>query len=81
MQILDNLIILSLPILAFIAGMKLERAHNEDTIDSLLYLVRLHNTPTGQYLPPYQPKRRRRANIGQKFMDVLHANGRATTRL
>lgn len=82
MQILDNFIILTLPVLAFIAGMKVSKSYYMDVIDYMMYLLRLNNVKAGQYAPPPPvPRRRRNANIGQYFMDRLHENGHATQRL
>lgn len=76
MQILDNIIILSLPVLAFIAGKKISDRYNESIISELRYQLRLTLAEKGVgYIAP--PKR----VIGQPFMDKLKENGRATQRL
>lgn len=82
MQILDNFLILSLPVLAFIAGMKVSKSYYMDVIDYSMYLLRLNNVKAGQYAPPPPvPRRHRRVNVGQYFMDKMHENGQATMRL
>ena len=78
MQILDNLIIIILPVIGFIAGKKVADAYNSNTIEELRYLLRLNAAQHGVgYIPP-PVKRRRRNILGQDFMDKLHEVGRAT---
>ena len=78
MQILDNIIILLLPVIAFIAGKKLSDSYHASVIDELQYQLRLiaaqHGVGYVQPPPKKQP-------IGQPFMDKLKTNGRATQRI
>ena len=79
MQILDNLIILILPVLAFLAGKKISDHYNADRILDLQYQLRLLSAQKGVgYIAPPAKKR---APIGQPFMDMLKSNGRATQKL
>ena len=80
MQILDNLIILLLPVLAFLAGKKLSDNYNTAQIRELEFQLRLMAAEKGVgYVAPPQPVRR--VPIGQPFMDKLKEHGRATQRL
>ena len=76
MNILDNIIILLLIVLAFIAGKRISDNYNSRYISELEYLLRMSSAEKGVgYVAPPQQKR---APIGQPFMDRLHQNGRAT---
>ena len=80
MQILDNIIILVLPVLAFIAGKRMSDKYNADKIRELEYMLRLNAAERGVgYIAP-QPVRKY-APIGQEFMDKLRENGRATQKV
>lgn len=78
MQILDNIIILLLPVLAFFAGKRISDNYHASIISELEFQLRLRAAEKGVgYVAP--PPRRR--VIGQEFMDKLRENGRATTTL
>lgn len=80
MQILDNVIILSLPVLAFIAGKIISDRYHERQIQELEYQLRLYAAERGVgYVAP--PVKRKYVPIGQPFMDKLKENGRATQAL
>lgn len=76
MQILDNIIILTLPVLAFIAGKKIADRYNANIIEELRYLLRLNAAQHGVgYVAP--PQKARRVTVGQPFMDRLKETGHA----
>ena len=78
MQILDNILILCLPILAFIAGKRMSDNYNKDRVADLEYQLRLQAAAKGVgYVAP--PKKR--VQIGQPFMDKLKEHGRAIQQL
>ena len=81
MQILDNIIILLLPVLAFIAGKKMSdkyhKAQDEVLTDEIKRLSLIHGIG---YLPPEQPVKKY-VPIGQPFLDKLKENGRAVQKL
>lgn len=80
MQILDNIIILTLPVLAFIAGKKISDSYNRERINDLQYQLRLMAAERGVgYIAP--PPARKRVPIGQPFMDRLKENGRAVQQI
>ena len=80
MQILDNVIILSLPVLAFIAGKIISDRYHERQIQELEYQLRLYAAERGVgYVAP--PVKHKYVPIGQPFMDKLKENGRATQAL
>ena len=80
MQFLDNIIILLLITLAFIAGKKISDRYYKSQIDELDYIVRLQAVEKGVgYVPQQQPKRY--IPIGQPFMDKLKENGRAVQKI
>jgi hypothetical protein len=80
MQILDNVIILSLPVLAFIAGKIISDRYHERQIQELEYQLRLYAAERGVgYVAP--PAKRKYVPIGQPFMDKLKENGHATQAL
>ena len=80
MQIIDNIIILLLPVLAFIAGKKVSDSYNERIISELQYQLRLESAQKGLgYVAP--PAKKQRVPIGQPFMDKLKENGRAVQQL
>ncbi len=79
MQIIDNLIILCLPVLAFWAGKHIADRYNSEKIAELEYMLRSLLAEKGVgYVAPV-PKRR--VPIGQPFMDVLKENGRAVQKI
>lgn len=80
MQIVDNIIILLLPVIAFIAGKKISDSYHESIIQHLEYQLRLYAAERGVgYVAP--PVKRKYVPIGQPFMDKLKENGRATQAL
>jgi len=79
MQILDNVIILLLPIIAFIAGKRISDNYNRHIIDELQYQLRLSAAEKG--VGYVAPPPRKYVPIGQQFMDRLKENGRATQTL
>jgi len=80
MQIIDNIIILLLPVIAFIAGKKISDSYHEKTISELQYQLRLNSAREGVgYVAP--PQSKKHVPIGQPFMDKLKENGRATQQL
>ena len=77
---LDNLIILLLIVLAFIAGKKTSDSYNHEMIDYLTYQLRLNSAEkTVGYVAPLQ--RKKVVPIGQPFMDRLKEHGHATQTL
>ena len=82
MQILDNIIILLLPVIAFIAGKKISDSYHESTIQQLTYQLRLNAAERGVgYVAPPVKIPKKVVPIGQDFMDRLKENGRATQTL
>jgi len=80
MQIVDNVIILLLPILAFWAGKHISDRYHEGIIDELRYSLRLNAAERGVgYVAP--PAKRQRVPIGQPFMDKLKETGRAVQQI
>ena len=80
MQILDNIIILALPVIAFFVGKWISDRYNEARIKELEYVIRLKSAENGVgYIPAPQVKHR--MPIGQPFMDKLKENGRATQKI
>lgn len=80
MQMLDNFIILTLIVLAFIAGKKISDGYHDRQISELEYQLRLYSAERGVgYVAP--PARKKFVPIGQPFMDKLKENGRATQSL
>ena len=78
MQILDNLIILLLPVIAFFVGKRTSDRYNSDIISELEYQLRLMAAQRGVgYVAPPE-KKKRYVPIGQPFMDKLKETGRAT---
>ena len=78
MQIIDNIIILLLLVIAFYVGKKTADTYSRERIADLEYRLQLNAVEKGI---GYVPQSVRRAPIGQPFMDRLKANGRATQRL
>ena len=77
MQILDNVIILLLIVLSFLAGKHISDRYNSQQIENLIFQIRLNAAEKGVgYVAP--PQSHERNPIGQEFMDTLRANGRAT---
>jgi len=80
MQILDNIIILSLPVIAFWIGKVISDRYNRARINELEYLLRLQMTEKGVgYIAPQTEKRY--VPIGQPFMDKLKDTGRAVQKI
>ena len=80
MQILDNIIILLLPIIAFIAGKRISDRYNANQISELQYQLRLAAAEKGiAYVAP--PSAKKYMPIGQNFMDRLKQQGRAVQKL
>lgn len=78
MQILDNVLILILPVIAFFLGKKISDDYNNSIIQELQYQIRLRAAEKGTaYVAPPS----KRAPIGQVFMDKLNEQGRATQKL
>lgn len=75
MQILDNIIILIFPVIAFYAGKKMSDSYNEKRIMELEFQLRLSAAEKG--VGYVAPPAKRRAPIGQTFMDKLKENGHA----
>ena len=76
MQILDNVIILLLIVISFVAGKKMSDKQYGYIIDELRYQTRLTAAQRGVgYVAP--PAKQKRVPIGQPFMDKLKENGRA----
>lgn len=75
MQIVDNIIILLLIVLSFIAGRRISDSYNTSTIEELRYQLRL--MAAKQNVGYVAPPTRKKAPIGQVFMDKLKENGRA----
>ena len=75
MQILDNIIILLLPVLAFLAGKRMSDNYNASRVEELEYQLRIMAAEkgVGYVAPPVK-----RMPIGQPFMDKLKEHGRAT---
>ena len=73
MQILDNILILCLPVLTFIAGKRISDAYNRSQIEELEYQLRLNAAEKGVGYISYPQKK----VIGQQFMERLKKNGRA----
>lgn len=79
MQILDNLIILCLHVLAFWAGKHIADKYNAQRIAELEFQLRLEAAKNGVgYVAP-PPKKY--VPIGQNFMDKLKENGRAVQKI
>ena len=79
MQIVDNVIILLLPVLAFFAGKRISDGYNREVIEELQYQLRLKSAEKG--IGYVAPPSRKCVPIGQPFMDRLKENGRATQTL
>lgn len=79
MQIVDNVIILLLFVLAFFAGKRISDGYNRKIIEELQYQLRLRSAEKG--VAYVAPPPRKRVPIGQPFMDRLKENGRATQTL
>ena len=73
MQILDNILILLLPVLTFVAGKRISDAYHRAQIEELEYQLRLYAAEKGVGYISYPQKR----IIGQPFMDRLKKTGRA----
>ena len=80
MQILDNVIILILIVLAFIAGKLISDRYNERIIEYLQYVIRCYAGEKGVGFVAF-PVKKKSFPIGQPFMDKLKENGHATQTL
>ena len=79
MQIVDNIIILLLPVLAFLAGKHISDKYHAMIISELQYQLRLSAAKEGVgYVAP-PPKRY--VPIGQQFMDKLKQDGKAVQQI
>ena len=79
MQIIDNIVILSLIVLAFLAGKKLSDRYHENIVSELEFQIRKHDIEKGIGYVSKTP--RKYVPIGQEFMDRLKENGHATQTL
>lgn len=80
MRIIDNIVILLLIVLAFIAGKRISDSYHNDQIRELEYQLRLLAAEKGiGYVAP--PVKKKFVPIGQPFMDRLKENGRATQQI
>lgn len=80
MQMLDNSIILTLIVLAFIAGHRMAGKYYKDILAHHEYTEKLLSADKGLgYIAP--PEASKTMPIGQPFMDKLKENGRATQAL
>ena len=80
MQILDNIIILLLPVIAFVAGKLISDNYHAEIIEELKYQLRLSAAKQGVgYVAP--PQKVKRVPIGQPFMDKLKENGKAVQQI
>ena len=78
MQILDNVIILTLIVIAFFVGKIISDKYHAAQIEQLEYQLRLWMAERGVgYIAPQTKK----VQIGQPFMDRLKENGRAIQQL
>ena len=75
MQIIDNIIILSLPVISFFVGKIISDKYNANIISELQYQLRLQVAKEG--VGYVAPPAKKRMPIGQPFMDKLKENGRA----
>lgn len=82
MQILDNVIILLLIVVSFVAGKKISDSYNERIIQELIYQLRLDAAERGVgYVAPPVKVPKKFVPIGQPFMDKLKEQGHATQAL
>ncbi|MBP5742718.1 MAG: hypothetical protein J6W49_04690 [Paludibacteraceae bacterium] len=80
MQIIDNIIILSLIVLAFLSGKKISDIYNNKIIEELKAQCKKYEIEKGiGYVAREVPQKR--IHIGQDFMDRLKENGHATQTL
>lgn len=77
MRLLDNVIIITLIVMAFLAGKKISDGYHEKMINELLFQLRLKAAEHGVGYVPY-PVSKKHNPIGQDFMDRLKETGRAT---
>jgi len=77
---IDNIVILTLIVLAFIAGKKISDGYHDKIINELQYQIRKSEIQQGiGYVA--RPVSKQHVPLGQEFMDRLKANGRATQAL
>lgn len=80
MQIVDNIVILLLIVLAFIAGKRISDNYHSEQIEYLIFQLRMTAAEKGVgYVAP--PVKKKYAPIGQPFMDRLKKTGHATQAL
>lgn len=79
MQIIDNIIILSLPILAFLFGKYVSDSYNNKIIDNLDEQLRVKSIEQG--IGYVAPPTKKIIPIGQDFMDRLKENGHAVQQI
>ena len=76
MQIIDNIIILALIVLSFVAGKRTSDRYNSYIVEDLEYQIRLMSAEKGiGYVPP---PRKKYYPIGEDFMQRRKENGHAT---
>ena len=74
---IDNIVILSLIVLSFLAGKKISDSYNNRIIQELQFQIRKNDIEKGiGYVPRYVEEKK--DLIGQDFMDKMRRNGRAT---
>lgn len=79
MNYIDNILILSLIVSAFFLGRHITRRDNEKIESIYDYLLRLNAAQNG--VGYVAPPTKKRAPIGQPFMDKLQQNGHATQKI
>ena len=75
MQIIDNILILLLAAVSFLAGKRISDSYHSEMLENLQYQLRLQAAQKG--VGYVAPPRRKHVPIGQDFMDRLKENGRA----
>lgn len=81
MQLLDNIIILLLPVISFVMGKRVADKYKQEQIDMLTDEIKRLSFMNGVgYLSQPQPVKKY-VPIGQPFLDKLRDNGRAVQKL
>lgn len=81
MQLLDNIIILLLPVISFAIGKRIADKYKQEQIDILTDEIKRISFSNGiGYLPQQQPAKKY-VPIGQPFMDRLQEFGKATQKI